>query len=630
MRILTPSLVLLAMTAACTGDQPPPPAVTGPVHHVEVALARAGDDLARDAVDYATAALALEGDDQLVAGVVRIGLDGLRHARLQQEHNGVPVFGAEVMVHADDTTFLGFNGTITTGLDGFDIVPSVYLADATAIVSHQEEVRGPLGDVRASSQLVILPRDLEGEGADLAWQIELVDAGWTFFVGAETGAVLRKYSAHHPIEQASGPGGNPRVAWTWDARLDVEPDGGEYIMQTDRLLTLDHSNGDMVVHGPLDNMPDPAANDAHGFAEVTLDMLRDWFGANSIDDKGLQIISIVNHPNVCGYGPDNACWNGSQMQYGTGATSFYALSSGIDVVSHEIHHGYTQHHSGLVYDGMAGGLNESFSDIAGTAAEYFHQGDPADFLIGEDVTRSGDPLRDMRFPILYGQIDHMNNYERHLGTDGNGNPEVQDHEVHGSSGIGNKAFVMAWDRFRVINVGSTADIVRRVAHAWYVANDSRWGSDTTFTQACQGVVDGALALGYSSDEVVAIAQSWADVGVFCNSGDVVCVEDGRCDLAAGETCAGCPSDCDTCAEDCGRYKKGKCKLGMGDCSRCGDPGCGDGICDEDEDDQNCGQDCGCAAPGSPCESVAPFGCYCDQFCEDEGDCCADKQAVCGG
>ena len=41
MRILTPSLVLLAMTAACTGDQPPPPAVTGPVHHVEVAPARA-------------------------------------------------------------------------------------------------------------------------------------------------------------------------------------------------------------------------------------------------------------------------------------------------------------------------------------------------------------------------------------------------------------------------------------------------------------------------------------------------------------------------------------------------------------------------------------------------------------
>jgi hypothetical protein len=50
--------------------------------------------------------------------------------------------------------------------------------------------------------------------------------------------------------------------------------------------------------------------------------------------------------------------------------------------------------------------------------------------------------------------------------------------------------------------------------------------------------------------------------------------------------------------------------------------CGDGVCAEGETDASCGQDCGCAA-ASACDTVAPFGCYCDDTCDEDGDCCAD-------
>jgi len=53
--------------------------------------------------------------------------------------------------------------------------------------------------------------------------------------------------------------------------------------------------------------------------------------------------------------------------------------------------------------------------------------------------------------------------------------------------------------------------------------------------------------------------------------------------------------------------------------------CGDGECTGDEDDANCGKDCGCGA--NACGTVAPTGCYCDADCEASGDCCADV-AVC--
>ena len=52
----------------------------------------------------------------------------------------------------------------------------------------------------------------------------------------------------------------------------------------------------------------------------------------------------------------------------------------------------------------------------------------------------------------------------------------------------------------------------------------------------------------------------------------------------------------------------------------------DDICDGDESDENCPQDCGCAA--FDCGQVAPYGCFCDDICEDYGDCCADRGDVC--
>ena len=64
---------------------------------------------------------------------------------------------------------------------------------------------------------------------------------------------------------------------------------------------------------------------------------------------------------------DNAFWNGSFVHFGDGGKTFYP-TVGLDISSHEISHGFTQQHSGLIYKGQSGGLNESFSDMAGEAA----------------------------------------------------------------------------------------------------------------------------------------------------------------------------------------------------------------------------------------------------------------------
>src|SRR5262249_44289582 len=137
----------------------------------------------------------------------------------------------------------------------------------------------------------------------------------------------------------------------------------------------------------------------------------------------------------------NAFWDGTQMTYGDGdGSNFYEMSGSLDVVAHEIDHGFTEKHANLTYSGQSGGMNESFSDIAGTAAKFYYKAviNPsatATFDLGSDIivpgSSLGSALRYMCNPTQDGSsIDNFANYNSSL-------------DVHFTSGIMNKAFCRA-------------------------------------------------------------------------------------------------------------------------------------------------------------------------------------------
>jgi hypothetical protein len=305
---------------------------------------------------------------------------------------------------------------------------------------------------------------------------------------------------------------------------------------------------------------------------------------------------------VCPGAPQNACWTGNEISYGDGGGDYHPFAGSLDVVAHELNHGFTQFHSDLAYDGQSGALNESFSDIAGTCAEFYF-GAGGDFEIGEDIYQPG-ALRYMCDPAKDGSsIGDLGDYQDGM-------------DVHHSSGLPNRAFCLTVGRFRVVGEGADpVGAVQMVGEIWYAANASFWTSASDFTQACRGTLDAARSLGYGGDAVQALADSWADTGVACDSKVSACNNDGTCDAAGGESCLYCGEDC------------GPCGAGGGG----GGGGCGDGVCDGDETDATCGMDCGCASFGGSCADgqPAPFGCYCDSECAENGDCCADAGA-CGG
>jgi vibriolysin len=542
--------------------------------------------------------LGLSAQDDFEVRQVRRGRGDQLHVRMRQLNAGLPVWGSGVVVHADSADrFLGMSGTVVKGMDAVDASPSISSSEALSLAksAYSSQAKGAAAGLaysRETSELVAYPGK---ESARAAWHVVFfteLQAGvkpglWNYFVDAATGDILHQFNGIHTLEQASGPGGNPKVARQWVAQLDVEPSGGQFAMNTARLVTTDMNNGTSgsgtIVVGPLDPIGDAPINDAHGFAEETLNMMQEWYGHNSIDDAGFVIRSRVHYSTNY----ENAFWDGSQMTYGDGDTLFHPLSGDIDVVGHEINHGFTTFHSNLIYASQSGGLNESFSDIAGTIVEFFNEGDAADFDLGRDIFQADAALRFMCDPPADGaSIDHIDDYFEGL-------------DVHFSSGISNKAFCLTARRLASGDPNGTANqaSVRRAGEAWYEANASFWSEGTTFEQGCEGVVAAATALGFSADELAAIDASWQDVGIACDGGGGP--GGGSCEGRCGTFD---PNQSCQCDDQCAQF---------GDC------------CDDFEELCTGAPDPNSCVENNACGAQAPGGCFCDPACTQFGDCCPD-------
>ena len=221
-------------------------------------------------------------------------------------------------------------------------------------------------------------------------------------------------------------------------------------------------------------------NDAYYFAAVIHRMWSDWYKEPPVSQK---LVMRVHY----GASFENAFWNGRAMYFGDGQTTFYPLVS-LEVTSHEIAHGYTEQHSGLVYDQQSGGINEAFSDMAGMAAEYYanwmqNPSNPKepDFLIGKSIMKQQAALRNMCDPSTIGiSIDSAKNYYDGL-------------DMHFSSGVFNKAFCVlakspGWD-------------TRKAFQVFQVANRDYWTPLTNFQNGAEAVRDAAKALGFPVDDV---------------------------------------------------------------------------------------------------------------------------------
>ena len=192
------------------------------------------------------------------------------------------------------------------------------------------------------------------------------------------------------------------------------------------------------------DMQDQSVNEVYKWSGVVQEYFKKNLGWNSIGDRGMLILNVHFGEKFM-----NAFWDGDEMTFGDGDNKIFAsFGKSLDVVAHELAHGFTQHTARLEQWGQSGALNEHFSDVfaAAITQNYLKQeARDADWLIGDEIMGPkfyGESLRSMRDPGSAYDNDqmgkdpqpaHMRDYYAGL---------EDDQGVHINSGIPNKAFYL--------------------------------------------------------------------------------------------------------------------------------------------------------------------------------------------
>ncbi|MDJ0718908.1 MAG: M4 family metallopeptidase [Prochloraceae cyanobacterium] len=258
---------------------------------------------------------------------------------------------------------------------------------------------------------------------------------------------------------------------------------------------------------------DPAVNEAYDYSGVTYDFYYELFGRNSLDNRGMSLISSVHYDRK----ENNAFWNGRQMLYGDGdGRLFLRFTKAIDVVGHELTHGVITNTSNLEYELQPGALNEHFADVMGALVKQRYSGqtaDRADWLNGDAIVGpefTGKSIRTFKAEKAYEndpllgddpQPKHMKDFVV-LPND----PFNDNGGVHINSGIPNHAFYIV-----ALEIGGNA--WEKAGRIWYktLLNLNRFSE---FQEAAEMtyLVAGA-DYGSGSLEQKAVQKGWDTVGI---------------------------------------------------------------------------------------------------------------------
>ncbi|MFH8731484.1 M4 family metallopeptidase [Streptomyces sp. NPDC017964] len=367
--------------------------------------------------------------------------------RFRQQHDGVPVFGAEYAVQTEAADggrrVSSATGTLYTHLT-VSTTPTVSQAAAERrMFTLDRDLSRVEGAKTAQHGLTVLP---DAAGGKLAWHFTVTGARsdgspvrQEVYVDARVGGIALSYNNIDAADASPAEGTGVRVDGS-EAKLNTnkEADGSYTLVDSTRAMyartggqirTYDAQRKSYtdVAGGPVtDDVPlvksgsdrfdgastSSGAVDAHLNAAKVYEFYKDEIGRDGIDGKGGSIYSVVN---VASNGKDyaNAFWDGDKMVYGH--MNGVPLSVGLDVVGHEMTHGVTEHSAGLVYLNQSGALNEAISDYFGNAMETADKGvamsDPTSGLIGEYLCNGTKPLEECALRDLNDGRNAQKDYE---------------------------------------------------------------------------------------------------------------------------------------------------------------------------------------------------------------------------
>lgn len=439
---------------------------------------------------FAEQSLGARGTEDLEVYRSREDELGKLHVRTRQRIHGLPVVGAELVLHADAATgeIYAVNGRFIPdpGLPvepGLDPEKALITAYITAGIQDPKVLAGPEltyvvdsagHELHLAWSVLVAYEDAEGEP-----QIDRV------FADANVGGLVDRHPQVHSVRNRDTHTAGNTI--NLPGTLAINESGTA--TSTDTVLQTIHNN-----------------------TGTTYDYYSSRFSRDSLNGSGMTLISTGHY----GSSYNNAHWNGTQMYYGDGdGTRFSPLGGALDIVAHEMTHGVTDFESDLVYQNESGALNESLSDVFGAAVESWADGGISGdtWKIGEDVftpATAGDALRYMNNPTQDGSSKDYYP-ERYTGTADNGG-------VHYNSGISNLAFqrlVAGGGHPRYKNHYGVSGIGMSKAEAIFYRAQTEYLTSTSDFQAMRNATLQAAQdlYGVNSAERNSVNMAWCLVGV---------------------------------------------------------------------------------------------------------------------
>jgi Zn-dependent metalloprotease len=262
---------------------------------------------------------------------------------------------------------------------------------------------------------------------------------------------------------------------------------------------------------------DRQGNNCYDGFKITHDFYSTIFGHNSLDDKGLPLIGCVHYKTTLkSLGYNNVYWDGelNHMVFGDGDTiTFDYFTHSLDVIAHELSHGFVQYSSPLNYEWQSGALNESMADVFGCMVEQRHMRQTAaevDWNVGQTlfpVAFTGSALRTLKAGSAYkddpilgtdDQPKHMRNLYK--GT-------ADQRGVHINSGIPNHALYLA-----ATAIGGHS--WEKAGKVWYKTMTSgKITVNCDFKTFAEVTIDVASKEFPDASDQKAISGAWVKVGV---------------------------------------------------------------------------------------------------------------------
>lgn len=356
--------------------------------------------------------LGLSDQDQMNLSKEISGANGYAHYKYEQFYKGVAVYASAYTLHIKNGTVYSAGGYYLPLLD-IDVKPSIKAGRAQQIAIEEMAKLHPFAEVAptASSKprLVIVDKAYPkaSEAYALAYEVA-VENHYPYdkkrlFIDAQTGNLLLELSL---LKHQSVPVPATGVTKYYGIQTFVvdsvgptefhliDKTRGEYIETTNRGNTIEHDSNDWDIGN---ENQDEVAIDAHYCASRFYDFLIDKFDWSGLDGAGKGFLTHIHGGSYV-----NASWNGERASFGDGGCNHGPLTT-LEVVAHEFTHGITDYTADLVYQGQSGAINESMSDVLGTALEYYEDYDNFDWFIGTSFITSalGEPFRSMEDPHLY-------------------------------------------------------------------------------------------------------------------------------------------------------------------------------------------------------------------------------------